>query len=47
VKRLLTDEAARASQLRDLEEAVRVFGVAQERPSLRAARAVLQLAGGG
>jgi lipid-A-disaccharide synthase len=46
VKRLLTDKAARAQQLRDLEEAVRLFGVGQERPSLRAARAVLQLARG-
>jgi lipid-A-disaccharide synthase len=46
VKRLLTDKGARARQLRDLEEAVRAFGVGQERPSLRAARAVLQLARG-
>jgi lipid-A-disaccharide synthase len=46
VKRLLTDEGARAAQLRDLEEAARAFGVGQERPSLRAARAVLDLASG-
>jgi lipid-A-disaccharide synthase len=45
-KRLLMDKAARGAQLRDLEEAVRLFGVGQERPSLRAARAVLQLARG-
>jgi lipid-A-disaccharide synthase len=46
VKRLLTDESAREGQLRDLDEAVRGFGVGQERPSLRAARAVLKLANG-
>jgi lipid-A-disaccharide synthase len=46
LKPLLTDEAARAAQIRDLEEGVRAFGVGQETPSLRAARAVLELAGG-
>jgi hypothetical protein len=30
--------------MRDLEEAVRIFGLGQESPSLRAARAVLELA---
>jgi hypothetical protein len=40
----LTDETARAQQVRDLEEAARIFGVGQEQPSLRAARAVLELA---
>jgi lipid-A-disaccharide synthase len=44
LKPLLTDETARAKQLRDLEEAVRAFGMGQESPSLRAARAVLKLA---
>ena len=44
LKPLLTNEAARAGQVRDLEEAVRIFGVGQEQPSLRAARAVLELA---
>ena len=44
LKMLLTDEAARAKQLRDLEDAVRAFGLGQESPSLRAARAVLELA---
>jgi len=47
LKPLLTDEATRAKQLRDLDEAVRIFGVGQEAPSLRAARAVLELANGG
>ena len=46
LKLLLTDETARAKQLRDLDEAARAFGVGQERPSLRAARAVLELAEG-
>jgi lipid-A-disaccharide synthase len=41
---LLTDEAARAAQLRSLEEAIRAFGLGQESPSLRAARAVLDFA---
>jgi len=41
---LLTDERARAQQKRDLEEAARAFGLGQESPSLRAARAVLSLA---
>jgi lipid-A-disaccharide synthase len=45
LKPLFTDEAARAAQIRDLEEAARIFGVGQEQPSLRAARAVLELAG--
>jgi len=44
LKPLLMDETARVKQKRDLEEAVRIFGVGQERPSLRAARAVLELA---
>jgi lipid-A-disaccharide synthase len=44
LKTLLTDETARARQVRDLEEAVRAFGLGQEQPSLRAARAVLELA---
>lgn len=41
---LLTDPVARARQLRDLDEAVRGFGMGQESPSLRAARAVWQMA---
>jgi lipid-A-disaccharide synthase len=44
LKALLTDEATRAKQMHDLEDAVRIFGVDQEPPSLRAARAVLELA---
>lgn len=44
LKPLLTDQAARAKQLRDLEDAVAAFGLGQEPPSLRAARAVLELA---
>ena len=44
LKPLLTDETARAKQIRDLEEGVRAFGMGQEAPSLRAARAVLELA---
>jgi len=47
VRPLLTDEAARMQQLRDLELAVGAFGLGQESPSLRAARAVLELASGG
>jgi len=43
---LLTNGPARAKQLSDLEEAVRAFGQGQESPSLRAARAVLELAQG-
>ena len=35
---------ARVKQWRDLEDAVRIFGQDQEPPSLRAARAVLELA---
>ena len=46
LKPLLTDEAARAKQIRDLEDGVRAFGMGQETPSLRAARAVLELAKG-
>ncbi len=45
LKSLLTDETACARQVRDLEEAVRAFGLGQEPPSLRAARTVLELAG--
>jgi len=44
LKPLLTDPRARAQQLQDLDEAVRGFGLGQERPSIRAARAVLELA---
>lgn len=44
VKPLLTDERARAAQLRDLDAAVHAFGVGQESPSLRAAHAILELA---
>jgi lipid-A-disaccharide synthase len=44
LKPLLTDKQARIKQLRDLEDAVRIFGLGQESPSLRAARAVLELA---
>jgi lipid-A-disaccharide synthase len=44
LKPLLTDDATRAKQLRELEEAVRAFGLGQESPSLRAARIVLELA---
>jgi lipid-A-disaccharide synthase len=46
VATLLSDARVRERQLRDLEEAVRAFGMGQESPSLRAARAVLELAGG-
>jgi lipid-A-disaccharide synthase len=46
LKPLLTDETARAAQIHDLEEGVRAFGMGQETPSLRAARAVLELAKG-
>ncbi len=42
---LFNDAGVRARQMRDLEEAGRAFGIGQERPSLRAARAVLELAG--
>jgi lipid-A-disaccharide synthase len=45
VKPLLIEESARAKQARDLKLAVAAFGAGQERPSLRAAHAVLQLAG--
>jgi lipid-A-disaccharide synthase len=44
VYRLLTDESARRRQIEDLDEAVRLFGEGSESPSLRAARAVLELA---
>lgn len=43
---LLTNPEARDRQLRDLEEAMRGFGMGQESPSLRAARAVWELANG-
>jgi lipid-A-disaccharide synthase len=46
LKPLLRDERARANQMRDLEEGVRAFGMGQEAPSLRTARAVLELAEG-
>jgi lipid-A-disaccharide synthase len=46
LKVLLTDQTARIKQLRDLEDAVRIFGLDQESPSLPAARAVLELAEG-
>ena len=46
LKPLLTDGTARARQAADLQEAVRAFGSGQESPSLRAARAVLELAKG-
>jgi lipid-A-disaccharide synthase len=42
---LLSDTPERAQQIRDLEQAVREFGAGGEAPSLRAARAVLELAG--
>lgn len=42
---LLTDTPERAKQLRDLEEAVREFSAGGEAPSLRAARALLEMAG--
>jgi len=42
---LLTDTPIRARQLRDLDEAVREFSAGGEAPSLRAARALLDLAG--
>ena len=44
VKPLLSDTPERASQVRDLDEAVREFGAGGETPSLRAARALLTLA---
>jgi lipid-A-disaccharide synthase len=44
VKRLFTDERARAAQRKDMEEAMRALGLGGESPSLRAARAILQLA---
>src|SRR6195256_4181690 len=46
LKLLLTDQTIRVKQLRDLEDAVVIFGQGQEPPSLRAARAVLELAQG-
>jgi lipid-A-disaccharide synthase len=45
LKPLLSDTPERAKQVRDLEEAVREFGVGGEAPSLRAARVLLTLAG--
>ena len=44
VKRLFTDERARAAQRKDMEEAMRALGLGGESPSLRAAKAILQLA---
>jgi lipid-A-disaccharide synthase len=44
VYRLFADESARARQKADLDEAARLFGEGGEAPSLRAARAVLELA---
>jgi lipid-A-disaccharide synthase len=44
VKRLLTDARARAQQIRDLDAALKALGEGGESPSLRAARAVLELA---
>ena len=38
---LLTDNAAAARQVTDLEEATRLLGQDAEQPSLRAARAIL------
>ena len=46
VYRLFTDEAARARQVADLDEAAHLFGEGGESPSLRAARAVLALVEG-
>jgi lipid-A-disaccharide synthase len=40
---LLADTPERAKQLRDLDEAVREFGAEGEAPSVRAARAILEL----
>jgi lipid-A-disaccharide synthase len=42
--KLMRDAAAREAQLRDLGEALKALGLNGERPSLRAARAVLELA---
>jgi lipid-A-disaccharide synthase len=42
---LLTDESARRRQIADLDTAARALGEGGEAPSLRAARAVLDLAG--
>jgi lipid-A-disaccharide synthase len=44
IRRLLTNPMVREAQVRDMEEAMRAIGVGAERPSLRAARAVLSLA---
>jgi len=38
---LLTDKAAAARQVADLDEAMRRLGLGAEQPSLRAARAIL------
>ena len=46
LKPLLTGMAAREHQAKDLEDAAQAFGVGQESPSLRAARAVLEMAEG-
>ncbi len=43
VKPLLTDVAAHAAQVKDLDAAAQLLGEGEESPSLRAARAVLQL----
>ena len=45
VRPLLSDTPERAKQLRDLEEAVKEFGVGGEAPSLRAARTLLTMVG--
>lgn len=44
IKPLLIDQPARESQLRDLDEANRAFGLGSDSPSERAARAVLDIA---
>ena len=41
---LLLNDEARAAQLRDLEAAVRAFGLGGESPSIRAARIILEIA---
>jgi len=44
LKPLLSDTPERATQIRDLEEAVREFGAGGEAPSVRAARVLLSIA---
>lgn len=44
VKPLLIDQQARAKQLRDLDEAIHLFGLGGEAPSVRAARMILAIA---